>query len=248
MDCKECSIWREVSSRRFRSFPVQTQRGLGPSTDQLGNESPSGRHTRVSERNRYREELINYQQNRRAFYEFEDAIKQDLRLILRSLEQSKVLFELNRRSIKTAVEQVELARFRLVEPVQPGAGGGQQRALGATSARDLTDALNQLQSAQSNFLSEFVTYEALRRGLDLDLGTMQLGPDGQWLDPGVINVDYAFRAAERIGIPPESICLPAEPGVVEGFPPLDLEMAPAEAPVPGEIPLEFPDNLTDESQ
>ncbi len=192
--------------------------------------------TRLSERNRYREELIEYQQNRRAFYEFEDAIKQDLRLILRSLEQSRVLFELQRRSIKTAIEQVELARFRLVEPVQPGGGGGVGRGLGVTAARDLTGALNTLQTAQSSFLGEFVTYEALRRNLDLDLGTMQLGPNGQWLDPGTINVEYAFRAAAMIGIPPESICLPPQDGPLEGFVPVDIEMAPTEAPA-----LEIPD-------
>ncbi|MGI9518084.1 MAG: TolC family protein [Pirellulaceae bacterium] len=199
--------------------------------------------TRVSERNRYRETLIEYQQTRRDFYEFEDAIKQDLRLILRNLEQSKVLFELQRRSIKTAIEQVELARFRLVEPVQPGGGGlaGGGRGLGATAARDLTGALNTLQSAQSNFLREFVTYEALRRDLDLDMGTMQLGVNGEWLDPGTITAEYAYRAAAMMGIPPESVCMPPESELLNGFVPVEIEPAPAQLPGANDEPFDMPD-------
>ena len=75
--------------------------------------------TRLAERNAYREILINYQRARRNFYNFEDQIKQNLRQTLRVIDQSKVLFELNRRSIGVAVEQVELARFDLIEPNRP---------------------------------------------------------------------------------------------------------------------------------
>ena len=166
--------------------------------------------TRLAERNQYREILINYQQSRRAFYNFEDQIKQNLRQTLRVIDQSKVLFELNRRSIRVAVEQVELARFDLIKPVRPGQGGGQGNTLGPTAVRDLTTALNALQSAQDSFLQVWVSYEVARRSLDFDLGTMQLTPDGYYLDPGIINAAYAYRAAEAFGIPADTICLPPD--------------------------------------
>lgn len=162
--------------------------------------------TRLAERNAYRRILINYQRARRNFYNFEDQIKQNLRQTLRVIDQSKVLFELNRRSIGVAVEQVELARFDLIEPNRPG----QPAQFNSTLAINLTNALNALQNAQNSFLQVWVQYEVARRGLDFDLGTMQLTPQGEWLDPGIINAQYAFRAAEAYGIPADSICLPPD--------------------------------------
>jgi hypothetical protein len=47
-----------------------------------------------------------------------------------------------------------------------------------------------LLSAQNSFLAFWVNYEVLRRGLDLDLGTMQLDSEGLWIDPGTIGEDY----------------------------------------------------------
>ena len=188
--------------------------------------------TRYVERNQYRNTLINYQRARRSYYQFEDSIKQNLRETLRAIDQSKVVFELNRRSIGAAVEQVELARFDLIRPVRPGQGGG-QTTLGPTAARDLTSALNALQSAQNQFLSVWVSYEVARRGLDFDLGTMQLTPDGYWLDPGTINEAYAYRAAEAFGIPAESICLPPDVSFSDPGDGMGPEMAPAEMPESG---------------
>ena len=162
--------------------------------------------TRLAERNAYREILINYQRARRNFYNFEDQIKQNLRQTLRVIDQSKVLFELNRRSIGVAVEQVELARFDLIEPNRPG----QAPTFNSTLAINLINSLNSLQNAQNSFLQVWVQYEVARRGLDFDLGTMQLTPQGEWLDPGIINAQYALRAAEAFGIPADSICLPPD--------------------------------------
>ncbi len=169
--------------------------------------------TRLSERNAYRQALIEYQQARRSYYNFEDAVNQNLRRTIRTIEQNKVLFELNRRSIRTAIQQVELAQLSLIEPVEPGfGGGGGGGGLGPTAANDLTRALDALQRAQTDFVTIWVRYEVLRRGLDFDLGTMQLTPDGVWLDPGTINVTYAWRAAAAVGILPEEICLPPDIG------------------------------------
>lgn len=149
--------------------------------------------TRLLERNRYREVLINYQQSKRAYYEYQDEVSRNLRQIVRSIELNKILFELNRRSVKTAVEQVELAQFALIDP---------STQLGPTASRNLTDALDFLQGRQTDLLSSWVSFEVLRRSLDFDLGTMQLTPDGFWIDPGAITPEIAAKAAAAYGLDP----------------------------------------------
>lgn len=153
---------------------------------------------RLNERNQYRQTLIAYQQAKRQFYQFEDAIHADLRDTLRSLNLNKILFELSRQNIQIQIEQVELARLSLEDPSAD--------ALGATTARDLTQAINGLQNAQSQFLNVWVTYEVLRRSLDFDLGTFQIGQDGSWIDPEVIDPAIVDRAAALMGIDISSQC------------------------------------------
>ena len=153
---------------------------------------------RLAERNNYREALIGYQQSRRAFYQFEDEIHANLRQILRELNLNKILFELSRQNVQVAVEQVELAQLRLEDP--------SATSLGATTARDLTQAISGLQNAQNQFLGVWVEFEVLRRSLDFDLGTFQLGPDFSWIDPVAIDESIAERAAAMMGISLEDQC------------------------------------------
>ena len=56
-----------------------------------------------------------------------------------------------------------------------------------TAARDVVSALADLQSAQNDFLSVWLNYEAQRMSLDLNLGTMNLDPTSAWVDPGPID-------------------------------------------------------------
>lgn len=150
---------------------------------------------RQGERNDYREALITYQQARRTFYQFEDDVSRNLRLIVRNLDRNKVLFELNRQSIQVNIDAVELSRFRLEQPPRPGA----QSAFGQTTARDLSQAINGLNSVQNQYVQSWVQYEVLRRSLDFDLGTMQLDESGQWIDPGVFDESTGQRAAAIFG-------------------------------------------------
>jgi hypothetical protein len=156
--------------------------------------------TRLFERNQYRNVLINYQQSRRAYYLFQDEISRNLRQTIRLIELNKILFELNRRAVKTAVQSVELAQLDLVNPANI--------QLGPNASRNLTDALNQLQRSQNDLLSSWVAYEVLRRSLDFDLGTMQLTPDGFWIDPGEITPEIAYKAAAAFGLDPTQIMNP----------------------------------------
>ncbi len=154
---------------------------------------------RQQERNTYRETLIRYQQSKRSFYEFEDAIKANLREIIRQIQLNRIQFELNRRSVKVSIRQVENARLRLEEPASVNSIG-RINQLGATTTRDLTGAINQLQGDQNAFLNVWVSLEVLRRNLDFDMGTMQLDDSGAWIDPGEIDPSIAQRVALKYGI------------------------------------------------
>lgn len=171
---------------------------------------------RFAERNQYRDALIRYQRARRTYYQYEDEVSRNLRLTLRTLDQFKIQFELSRRNVQVAVEQFEIARFRLDQPARAGGGGGGggvgagaaigagggANALGSTAARDLLDAITNLQNAQDQYMQVWVRYEILRRGLDYDLGTMVLDETGRWIDPGMIDSSIAERAAAQLGIDP----------------------------------------------
>jgi hypothetical protein len=153
---------------------------------------------RIAERNAYREALINYQQARRSFYRFEDAIKGDLRSLVRDLGRNRVRFELDRRSVQVQIENVEINRLELDRPVDSA-----NNQIGTSTARNLTDAIVGLNDAQNSYLRTWVEYEVLRRNLDFDLGTMQLDESGFWVDPGKIDGSIGVRALALLGVEPD---------------------------------------------
>ncbi len=160
--------------------------------------------TRLAERNQYRQALLRYQQAKRSYYQFEDEVSRNLRLVLRTIDLQKILFELQRRNVRAAIEQVENAQLQLERPIV-GAAGGQGGGLGATAANDLTNALNNLQQTQSEFLRVWVTYEVLRRNLDFDLGTFRLDEGNRWIDPGRIDGTIGHRVAAELGLDPSCL-------------------------------------------
>jgi hypothetical protein len=151
---------------------------------------------RIAERNDYRAALIDYQQSRRQFYQFEDEVSRNLRQIIRNIDRNKVLFELNRQSIQVNIDAVELSRARLVQPPRPGATS----SFSDTTARDLSQAITGLNNVQNQYVQAWVQYEVLRRSLDFDMGTMTLDPLGRWSDPGVIDGSIGIRVANQLGI------------------------------------------------
>ena len=68
--------------------------------------------------------------------------------------------------------------MRLDEPPQPG----RNFQFGATTARDLVNALNDLLDASNKFIEVWIGYEALRMRYEYDLGTMELSDQGIWED------------------------------------------------------------------
>jgi outer membrane protein TolC len=180
--------------------------------------------TRLVERNAYRETLIDYDRARREYYAYEDGVVQTLRETLRTIQLNQLDFEIAREGVQVAISQVEITQLRLQRPPKPG----EEQTFGATTARDLVQALSGLLNAQDSFLNLWVNYEVQRMNLDLDLGTMRLDDRGLWLDPGEV-VPGATRAAAD---------LPAGmPGMVN--PDLDAEPDPVfeEIPIPPGVPL-----------
>jgi len=156
--------------------------------------------TRLAERNNYRRTLLNFQQSRRAYYAFEDTIQQSLRDAVRVIRLSQIDFEVRRAAVFVAIARVDMTRLQLTEPPEKD-----RNSVGATTARDVNEALQALLRAQNNFLAIWVDYEAQRLNLDLDLGTMELDNQGLWIDPG------PTFGTDMMG-PPQAEPLP--PGVV----------------------------------
>lgn len=170
--------------------------------------------TRLSERNTYRQALIDYQRARMDYYAFEDRVSKNLREVLRTLELKRKNLEIRREAVWAAAVQIELNQeIRNL-------GQASSQASGATAARDVVQALSDLLTAQNDFLSIWVTYEALRRGLDFDLGTMRLDATGMWVDPGPIDPSHGYP-----GIGESTDCWPGPMVMPRGEPiPSDRQM------------------------
>lgn len=144
--------------------------------------------TRLTERNTYRQSLIEYQQAKRSYYAYVDGVTQSLRNTLRTIDLNRVNFEERRAAVLSAIEQVVLN-----DQIQKLREERGQEA-GVTAARDVVSALADLQSAQTDFLNVWVNYEVQRLNLDLDLGTMNLDFEGNWVDPGPVGGQYGIPA------------------------------------------------------
>ena len=134
--------------------------------------------SKVRERNRYKASLLRYQQARRSYLAYEDSILRAFRAHQRLAKLFQLNFELSRAAVRGAIAQVDLARMRLGEPPQPG----RNAQFGATTARDLVNALNDLLDASNSFVEVWIGYEAMRMRYAYDMGTMQLSEEGIWID------------------------------------------------------------------
>lgn len=152
---------------------------------------------RISERNTYRQSLIEYQQARRNFYNSLDGLSRGLRSIVRTIETNQFNFEIQRYAVLAAIEQIDLNEdIRVLNEAL-------RQPTGVTAARDSVSALNDLLNAQNDFLSIWINYELQRMWLDLDMGTMELNDEGAWVDPGAFDEDFVTRVRGTLGLPEE---------------------------------------------
>nr|MCU0713016.1 hypothetical protein [Pirellula sp.] len=151
--------------------------------------------TRMQERNQYRQVLIEFQQAKRNYYRYEDAVYQALRSELRNIRFNTFNFELQRYAVRIAAQQITINEdLRQIRESLSVAS--------PTAARDSVDALRDLLNAQNTFLGVWVFYEAQRRTLDQDLGTIRVDEDNVWIDPGPITSEtLGFFSQQDSGEP-----------------------------------------------
>lgn len=180
--------------------------------------------TRLTERNTYRQVLIEYEQAKRDYYQFEDDVWQLLRSTVRQLQANRLNFELGRQSVRIAAAQIELNED--IRSFRDARG----LSSGPTAARDTISALSDLLDSQNSLLNISVNFEVVRRGLDIDLGTMQLTPDGVWMDPGPIQPDALLGL---VGTSDGGLinCGPSEPHLIPPCPTPGCGMPLKEQPI-----------------
>lgn len=211
-----------------------------------------GALTRVAERNIYRQSLIEFQQARRTYYQFRDNVYLDLRNTLRQIRLNELNFELRRAAVQTAISQVDLTQMRLSEPPQPG----ETAVFDNNTARDLVQALGDLLNVQNDFLSVWVNQYVQQLSLELDLGVMDVAPNGLRIENNVpletyliglpcnsTDLGLAARDLDLTGpanlLQPESL-EPVWPLPVEQAPTEDLPMNQDTLPAPDVLPPFLP--------
>lgn len=128
---------------------------------------------RLSERNGFRQALVNYERQRRSLMAAEDTIKFQVRQELRTLMQNYTNYELLKRNFISTVRAADLSLQQILGPQQAaagGAGGGVQTQLYANNQTRIVQVQNQL-------LGVWITYQAQRLILNRDLGIM---PIDEW--------------------------------------------------------------------
>lgn len=190
--------------------------------------------TRLLERNNFRQQLIQYQQDRRQLIQFEDQVRGSVRQIIREINQLKVNMEIQRRAVAIAIRRMEQTREALNQPVPPTPPGELPRAFGPTAAQNLLLALSDLRNTQNNLMSVWLNYLESRMLLNRELGIMQVDSDNLWVDVPLADAinSVGFEIEEIPAIPKEWI--------------RDLKRSPNLPPAPaegGEAPNDAPPKL-----
>ncbi len=157
--------------------------------------------TRLTERNNYRQALVDYQESRRRLIQFDDQLSQSLRQRLRDLEQLRVNLEIQRRAVVISIRRVDFTRAELNRPLPSPQPGEAPNTFGPTAVQNLLSALSDLSNAQNNFMSVWLNYYAGRMLLMRDLGVMVLDDEGRWIDLPLDEIVATNRFSEN-DLPP----------------------------------------------
>lgn len=158
----------------------------------------------VRERNAYRESLINYQRARRAYMQFEDQLKIEIRQEWRQLNVLKQTFEISRLNLRLAAMQYDQSVEQTTAPATATTGGGSQSQ---NTGLNLLNALNSVLQAQNNLIQIWADYETNRLNIHRDMGIMQIDERGTWLDPY-----YQQRLDNAVNsVPAQPVLVPPAP-------------------------------------
>jgi len=121
---------------------------------------------RTSERNAYRNRLIDYERSVRSFQEAEDRVKQEIRGALRNLLSAREAIKIQMLAVRIAQRRVESTRLFL--------------EAGRAEIRDLLEAQESLVSAQNQLTAALVDYRVAELELQRDMGVLHVNEKGIW--------------------------------------------------------------------
>jgi outer membrane protein TolC len=127
---------------------------------------------RLNERNVYRASQIAYQQASRDYIADKDQIANEVRLVLRRLEFSRVSFQIARQQVVAGTRLVEEAQIDLRRSTQSD----------SNLTLNLLLALEGLLDAKNSLIVSWVGYRVQKMRLFAALDMLYLGDDGSWLN------------------------------------------------------------------
>ncbi len=161
--------------------------------------------TRILERNNYRQQLIQYAQDRRGLVRFDDGLVASMRSQLRQMDQLYENLEIQRQAVVIAIRRVEFTQSQLSAPLPVPVPGAPPPSFGPTAVQNLLQALADLSAAQNNFMSVWLQYYSSRLQLTRSLGIMELDEEGRWIDRPIHEILAELQAqgvCEPLELPP----------------------------------------------
>ncbi|MBN1437673.1 MAG: TolC family protein [Sedimentisphaerales bacterium] len=134
---------------------------------------------RLNERNSYRQALISLEQQRRSYEDSVDNVSLGIRQEYRDLRQAAAQYRIQQLSLELAMRRVDNTALLL--------------DAGRAITRDLLEAQAALLAAQNARTSALVNYITASLNFARDVGTLELRPDGTWVE---ITPEEAASATE----------------------------------------------------
>jgi hypothetical protein len=130
---------------------------------------------RLSDRNNFRQALINYERQRRSLMANEDSLKFSIRSEVRNLQLQAQTYEIRKRAFVLSIRQKDQAQEQLIAP--PAAGGGAQASQAAVQTQNVIQAQSSVINSQNQLLLIWVNYVTQRMLIYRDLGII---PFDEW--------------------------------------------------------------------
>jgi hypothetical protein len=155
-----------------------------------------------------------------------------MRSSLRTVRQNQLRFEIQRFAVQNAAVQNSInADIRQINETLGIPSG-------PNAARDAAQGLTAFLQTQGTLIGTFVNFEALRRSIDLDLGTMRIDSEGLWLDPGPITLETLGgtpgEAIMEYGLTEGEVLMQQEVQMMDNMP---IELAPTGSTPQSGIPI-----------
>ena len=164
---------------------------------------------RVAERNNFRNQLINYQRNRRSLQNNEDFIKNLLRQEIRQMQVIYTQFKIAEKNLVLSVRVKDQSFEQIIAPPQPNA-----TSQGAVQTNNLIGAQQSVIGQENNLVTLWYQYQLYRLQIYRDLGIL---PYDEWeAFDEIFPPDRSGRAADAAIAP-------------DGRPAVAREVRPAQA-------------------